>query len=137
MTTPAAPKPDRPEQATLFELPAEPDLEIGAVPPSLGTPRLRRAQRHQVAFRSTTLDALLADDHDARIIWAYVEGLDLNPLYQAIGSVERGSGRPAADPKILLALWLYATVEGVGSAASSTASAATTSPTSGSPATSR
>ena len=116
MTTPAAPKPDRPEQATLFELPAEPDLEIGAVPPSLGTPRLRRAQRHQVAFRSTTLDALLADDHDARIIWAYVEGLDLNPLYQAIGSVERGSGRPAADPKILLALWLYATVEGVGSA---------------------
>ena len=114
MTTPVDPKPVRPEQATLFDLPAEP--EGAASPPSLGTPRIRRAHRHQVAFRSTTLDALLADDHDARIIWAYVEGLDLDPLEQAIGSVERGSGRPAADPKILLALWIYATVEGVGSA---------------------
>lgn len=114
MTTPADPKPIRPEQATLFDLPAEP--EVAASPPSLGTPRLRRANRHQIVFRSTTLDALLGDDHDARIIWAYVERLDLDPLDQAIGSVQGGSGRPAADPKILLALWLYATVEGVGSA---------------------
>ena len=33
-----------------------------------------------------------------------------------IGSVEGGSGRPAIDPQILMALWLYATVDGVGSA---------------------
>ena len=26
------------------------------------------------------------------------------------------AGRPAADPAVMLALWLYATVEGVGSA---------------------
>lgn len=116
MTTPADPKPSRPEQPTLFELPPEPEGQGEAGPPSVGTPRLRRANRHQVAFRSTTLDALLADDHDARIIWAYVEGLDLDPLYQAIGSVQGGSGRSAADPKILLALWLYATIKGVGSA---------------------
>jgi transposase len=116
VTTPNDPKPNRTEQPALFDLPAEPDLEIRAIPFSPGTPRLRRAERHQVVFRSTTLDALLTDDHDARIIWAYVEGLDLTPLYQAIGSLERGSGRPAADPKILLALWLYATIEGIGSA---------------------
>lgn len=116
MTTPADPKPTRPEQATLFDLPAEPEVETRAGPPSTGTPRLRRANRHQVVFRSTTLDALLPDDHDARIIWAYVEGLDLDPLYHAIGSVQGGSGRPAADPKILLSVWLYATIEGVGSA---------------------
>jgi transposase len=116
MTTPADPKPNHPEPPTLFDLAAGPQVELGSAPPTPGTPRLRRAERHQVVFRSTTLDALLADDHDARVIWAYVEGLDLTPLYQAIGSVERGSGRPAADPKILLALWLYATIEGVGSA---------------------
>jgi transposase len=116
MNTPVDPKPDRTERAILFDLSAEPELEIRAIPLPPGTPRLRRAERHQIVFRSTTLDALLADDHDARIIWAYVEGLDLDPLYQAIGSVERGSGRPAADPKILLALWLYATIEGVGGA---------------------
>ena len=116
MTTPDDPKPIRADQATLFDLPAEPEVRIGTAPPTSGTPRIRRANRHQVAFRSTTLDALLAEDHDARVIWAYVEGLDLTPLYHAIGSVERGSGRPAADPRILLALWLYATIEGVGSA---------------------
>ena len=115
MTTPTDRKPTRPEQATLFDLPAEPGPRSPA-PPSAGTPRLRRADRHQVVFRSTTLDALLPDDHDARIIWAYVEGLDLDPLYGAIGSVQGGSGRAATDPRILLALWLYATAEGVGSA---------------------
>jgi len=116
MTTPRDPKPVRPDQATLFDLPAEPEVEVPAVPLPPGAPRLRRAERHQVVFRSTTLDALLADDHDARVIWAYVEGLDLSLLYDAIGSVQGGSGRPAADPKILLALWLYATIQGVGSA---------------------
>jgi transposase len=45
-----------------------------------------------------------------------VEGLNLTPLYQTIAAVEGEAGRPATDPKLLLALWLYATVDGVGSA---------------------
>jgi transposase len=49
-------------------------------------------------------------------VWAFVEGLDLSALYRGINAVEGGAGRPATDPRILLALWLYATVEGVGSA---------------------
>ena len=59
---------------------------------------------------------MLPEDHRARSIWAYVEGLDLTALYQAIAAVDGEAGRPATDPKLLLALWLYATVEGVGSA---------------------
>ena len=51
-----------------------------------------------------------------RNVWAFVERLDLSALYGAIGSVEGRAGRAAIDPKILLALWLYATVDGVGSA---------------------
>jgi len=62
------------------------------------------------------LEGLLPEDHRARIVWAYVEGLDLTPLYQPIQAVEGEAGRPATDPKILLALWLYATLEGVGAA---------------------
>jgi len=45
-----------------------------------------------------------------------VQGLDLAPFYASIESVEGRAGRPALDPAILLALWLHATVEGVGSA---------------------
>jgi transposase len=67
-------------------------------------------------MRNLALDALLPEDHRARIVWQYVEGLDLSPLYASIRSVEGDKGRAATDPRILLALWLYATVEGVGSA---------------------
>src|SRR6266849_9190456 len=81
-----------------------------------GTPRLRRAQRDQIVMRNLPLDALLPEDHRARIVWEYVQGLDLTPVYQRILAIEGGKGRPATDPRILLALLLYATVEGVGSA---------------------
>lgn len=81
-----------------------------------GTPRLRRAERDQMVMRCVALDALLPDDHRARVVWDYVQGLDLTALYQKILAVEGGKGRTPADPRILLALWLYATVEGVGSA---------------------
>jgi transposase len=62
------------------------------------------------------LDARLPAAHRARVVWEFVEGLDLTPLYQAIKAVEGHAGRPPIDPAILLAVWLYATLEGVGSA---------------------
>jgi transposase len=96
------------------------DLGAVATPPddapSGGRPRLRRAERDQIVMRCVALDGLLPEDHRARIVWQYVEGLDLTPLYQKILAVEGGKGRTPADPRILLGLWLYATVEGVGSA---------------------
>jgi transposase len=49
-------------------------------------------------------------------VWEFVESLDVRPLYAQVQSVEGGAGRPAIDPRIYLALWLYATIEGVGSA---------------------
>jgi transposase len=62
------------------------------------------------------LEDLLTCDHQARVVWQFVQGVDLAPLYARIRSVEGGPGRPALDPQILVALWLYATLEGVGSA---------------------
>jgi transposase len=38
------------------------------------------------------------------------------PLYEQIKAVEGHPGRPATDPRILVALWLYATDEGIASA---------------------
>jgi transposase len=78
--------------------------------------RLRLPQRNQVEIRCLALDQLLPDDHPARCVWAYVEGLDLTPLYQAIQARQGVAGRDANDPRILMALWLYATFDGVGSA---------------------
>ncbi len=84
--------------------------------PTPAAPRIREANRTQVCLRPLDLEGLLPEDHRARIVWAYVEGLDLTPLYQAIQAVDGEAGRPATDPKLLLALWLYATLEAVGSA---------------------
>jgi transposase len=89
--------------------------QIAAARP-VGVPRLRQAERRQVSLRPVSLEDLLPPDHRARFVWAFAERLDLTALYRAIKAVEGHPGHPPADPRILLALWLYATVEGVGSA---------------------
>ena len=81
-----------------------------------GTPRVKLPQRDQIEFRACCWNDLLPEGHQARIVWDYVKGLDLTSLYQPIKAVERGVGRAAIDPMILFALWLYATLRGVGSA---------------------
>jgi transposase len=78
--------------------------------------RLRTAERRQVALRVVCLDELVPHDHRVRMVWRFVEGLDLTALLIGIKAVEGRPGHPPADPRILLALWLYATVEGVVSA---------------------
>jgi len=64
----------------------------------------------------SSLDAMLPDDHQARVVWEYVEGLDLACLYDSIRAVEGGAGRDPIDPRVLMALWLYATLDAVGAA---------------------
>jgi transposase len=78
-------------------------------------PRVQVAQRDQVEWRTVHLDGTIGEDHRARIIWKVVERLDLAAFYDEIQSRGQQGGRPATDPKILLALWLYATTDGVGS----------------------
>ena len=81
-----------------------------------GLPRLRCAERGQAEWRAFSLDELVPEDHRVRLVWRFVEGLDVTPLQAIIKSVDGHAGHPAADPRILLALWLYATVKGIGSA---------------------
>jgi len=81
-----------------------------------GDARVIRPDRRQARWDVIDLDSLLPLDHRARVVWSFVERLDLSPLYGAIRAREGEPGRPPPDPAVLLALWLFATVEGVGSA---------------------
>src|SRR5438105_649170 len=80
-------------QSLLFDLPEAGERPTPA--PEGGTPRLRRAERHQVVFRPLALDALLPPEHEARAVWAYVEGLDLDGFIKHIRAVEGRAGRDA------------------------------------------
>jgi len=94
-----------------------PDAADGRrVDPREGTPLVETANRTQVELTPTDVETLLPPGHAARLVWRFVDGLDLRQFYAAIGSRDTIGGRPAIDPKILVALWLYATIDGVGSA---------------------
>src|SRR5689334_21632050 len=81
-----------------------------------GAPRVQEPQREAIELRVVDLKALVAADDPVRDVWAYVESLDLTSLYARIEAREGEPGRPPIPPRLLLALWLYATVRGVGSA---------------------
>lgn len=72
--------------------------------------------REQIELRPMDLESLLPEGHRARLVWAWVERQDLRGMYAGIKVREGGAGRSAIAPEILLGLWLYATLEGVGSA---------------------
>src|SRR3979411_731052 len=78
--------------------------------------RIPIAERGQPGFELVDLESLVAEDHPVRAVVSFVEGLDLGWFYDRIKARGETPGRPATDPRILLALWLYATVDGVGSA---------------------
>lgn len=78
--------------------------------------RYQRVQRSQKEWREFSLEEFVAADASVRAVWAFVESLDLSRFYARIRAVEGSVGRDPIDPRILLALWLYATVEGVSSA---------------------
>jgi transposase len=94
-----------------------PEIERGeAVASSEAAARYETVNRTQLELTPCDLEALLPPGHAARLVWRFVEGLDLSALYAAIKAREGRAGRPPIDPKILVALWLYATIDGVGAA---------------------
>jgi transposase len=108
-----------PDPAATAQAPAvgSPDPEVPARPgPDRDAPpRLHSPDRQQI-LSSMTIDELLEADHPARAVWSYVEGLDLAPWYDRIRARGSVAGRPAIDPRLLVALWLYATLSGFRSA---------------------
>ena len=106
----------------LFEdLPAPSDAQVQRAQAlavgkrGLAAPRLLEPNRLQVELRASDLESLLSADHRARLVWGYVTRQDLSKLLEAIKARGSNAGRAAIDPRVLFALWLYATLEGVGS----------------------
>jgi transposase len=96
--------------------PAETPSPAQVAQPMAGTPRLRVPQRNQIEMHWASLDELLEADHPARLVWMAVARLCLDPWLDEIKAVEGNVGRDATDPRLLLALWVYATLQGIGSA---------------------
>jgi transposase len=94
------------------DLPERPAAEAKGA----GAPRLREPIRDQIELRPVDLDSLLGPEHPARVIWDYVQKLDLRELEEAVRARAHTPGQAPASPRLLLALWLFATSQGVGSA---------------------
>jgi transposase len=104
-------------QARLFDdAPGLGEAPVRAEVPLAGVARVLLPNRVQLELRACDLESLLPEGHRARLVWAWVEQADLGAMYASIRAVEGGSGRTAIAPEILFALWLYATLAGVGSA---------------------
>jgi transposase len=78
--------------------------------------RLRIPERRQVAMVMQCPDDLVGPNHPVRLVMAVVEKLDVTRFSEPIKAREGQAGRDATDPRLLVALWLYACIRGLGSA---------------------
>ena len=83
--------------------------------------RVLRPDRGQRVWEDSCREERLPAEHPARVIWPVVQTLDLSAFYEVLrargsdpGRPAIDSFRPAIDPQLLVAWWLYATVDGVG-----------------------
>jgi transposase len=103
------------DEMTLFEMPGPEDPKPRpATRPEQA--RVYQPIRDQLEWAPRSLDSLLSQEHVARTIWAMLERLDLAAFYGSIKAVMGQAGHPATDPQVLLAIWVLATTEGIGSA---------------------
>src|SRR3954447_26177152 len=77
-------------------------------------PRLRRPDRQQLIVQPRSINDLVPEDHPVRAAWALVLRWDLTLFLRGIRARGERPGRAATDPQLLIALWLYATIEGIG-----------------------
>src|SRR5437879_5394823 len=82
---------------------SEPALSSRPQPDLSARPRLHVPDRQQL-LPPMTIDEVLEPDHPARSVWDYVQGLDLTLLYDRIRARGSRAGRPACDPRLLVAL---------------------------------
>ena len=99
---------------SLFE-PSEMGV-TNSTPRARTQPRIVEPQRAQGEVRLEIPDDMLAADHPARILWTVLGTLDLTAFGADCESVEGKAGRSLKSPRMLLTLWMYAIVRGIGSA---------------------
>lgn len=75
-------------------------------------PRDQRPERQQKGLDERSLAQTLTPDHIARVVWDFGVGLDPSGVRVQVKPVH---GRPG-QARLSLALWLLATLEGIGNA---------------------
>lgn len=93
----------------------ETEVKRKAQEPKAGV-RLRRPERRQMAWVGQCLDDLVGAEHPVRMVAAVVAKLDLSRFAEPIQAREGVAGRDATDPELLVGLWLYGCIRGLGSA---------------------
>jgi transposase len=74
---------------------------------------MKSPDRSQIDPDPKRIDDLIPPGHKVRLIWELIQEVDVSSLYAQIKAVEGHAGRPPIDPRVLVALWLYATDEGI------------------------
>jgi transposase len=77
--------------------------------------KIYEARRNMTSLEVVDWSGLVNAHHLARRIIKVLDQLDLTELYGKIISKTTHQGRPAIDPKIMLAVWIYAYMQGISS----------------------
>lgn len=85
-------------------------------PQEAGEVRLRKPERRQMEWVAQCTDDLVGPTHGVRTVVAVVAQLDLAAFREPIKARAGVAGRDATDPELLVSLWLYACIRGIGSA---------------------
>jgi len=78
--------------------------------------RYEPIDRQQVVLEALDVEALIASEHPARNLWELLGRMDLSRFAIGLKSVEGHAGRNAWEPRLLIALWIYAYSRGLSSA---------------------
>jgi len=87
-----------------------------ATRPALDSLRFRRPDRLQLRLLPVFLDETVPPEHHVRVLWDLVERLEVSSFTTGLKVCAGEAGRSATDVRLLVALWLYAATQGVGSA---------------------
>jgi transposase len=78
--------------------------------------RLRKPQRMQVEMMIQSVDSLVPQAHQVRTVARFVDTLDLSAFCEPIKARQGHVGQSATDPALLVSLWIYGCIRGIGSA---------------------
>ncbi len=73
-------------------------------------------ERNAFFLERCELEGAISSQHAVRVVWAFSQQVDLSALRSAMRQPAHVAGQPPPDARVLLALWLYACIEGVGNA---------------------
>jgi transposase len=79
-------------------------------------PLFEPIDRQQVVLEPLDIEQLIPPDHAARSVWELLGRLDLSRFVGDVKSVEGHAGRNVWEPRLLIAIWIYAYSRGISSA---------------------